>query len=96
MKKLVVVQKDNDNYFLESGSDKYRINIDFLGNVIKPNINDFFYINDSLLSKIDKQMVTFGDLKSPYGRAIKSADDEDIIFIEYSNQTKVCLKRLYG
>ncbi len=96
MLKLIVKKIDNYNYHLQDKFNrKYNLNIEFynLKNSIK--INDYIYMNEKLIRKINNQAVSFGPLDGNYGKNIESSDDEDIIMLVTDNK-KIYLKRFYG
>lgn len=94
MKKLIIEEIENYNYFLKDTNNKiYRLNIEFYDLNSKPQKGDYLYINEETLE--EKIPLSFGPLDGTYGRDIKNEDDKDLLVLVINNQ-KNFLKRYYG
>lgn len=96
MLKLIIDKVNNYEYCLKDKNNKvYNINIEFYGLENNPKVNDFIYINENLINKINNQVVSFGPIDEIYGKNIESSDDEDVIIVITEGKRKY-LKRFYG
>ena len=88
MIKLVIKSKDKyANYVLEDNNKTYDLNINFMGVGI-PNIGDYIYIPEKILSE---------NVSLNYGLLDNNDNiDEDELMILVNNNKKLYLQRYYG
>lgn len=94
MKKLLVKNIDNYNYYLSDNENNYRINIEFYDTDYKPIVGDILYIDENLLKEVNNQMINCGPIDSDYGKVGKELEKDMFIFI--NGDKKIYLKRYYG
>lgn len=96
MIKLKIKEINNSFYILEDTNNNiYEMTIYFYDINDKVEINNYLYIHQKLLSKINHNVVSFGILDSIYGRKIENVDDEDLVILSINNKN-IYLKRYYG
>ena len=86
MLEFLVINVDKFNYLLQSGDNKYIVNIDC---DVKIEVNDILKINEDMFNDCKDNINTF--------RLIKDSDynKEDIIILEKNNKIYY-LQRMYG
>ena len=95
MQKLMIVKKDNYEYFLQALDNKeYQFNMEFYNIEKNPEMGDYIFMSEKIL-KENNSVLSFDCLESEYGRKIKNATDDDIVIL-MSNDEKIYLKRVYG
>lgn len=94
MKKLMIKDIDNYNYYFSDDKNNYRINMEFYETNYKPKVGDSLYIDENLLKNINNQMISCGPLDGQYGKNNKELDKDIFIFV--SGNEKIYLKRYYG
>ena len=92
MKTLEIDNIAGMQYTLISETEKYSLSMEFF-DVNMPCVGDAIILHEELLNI--PYLLSFGDLKSTYGRKITSHDDKDIIILIHDNK-RIYLKRLYG
>lgn len=96
MIKLKIKEINNSFYVLEdTNNNLYEMTIYFYDINDKVEINNYLYIHQKLLSKINHNVVSFGIINSIYGRKIEDIDDEDLVILSINNKN-IYLKRYYG
>ena len=94
MQKLMIVKKDNYEYFLQALDNKeYQFNMEFYNVERNPEVGDYLFMSEKILK--ENTFLSFDVLESEYGRKIENADDEDIVVLMI-NEEKIYLKRVYG
>lgn len=91
MKRLIIKDIDNYNYYLFDNNYIYKINIEFYDTNYKPIVGDILYIDEELLREINNQMISCGSMDGKYGKNL----DKDV-FLFVSGNRKIYLKRYYG
>lgn len=96
MIKLRIKEINNSFYVLEDTSNNiYELTIYFYDIDDKIRVNDYLYMKEELLLKVNHNIVSLGVLDSIYGRVIDKINDEDLVILFIGNK-KIYLKRYYG
>jgi len=92
MVEVIIDKIDNYNYYLkDKNGNIHIINIEFYGLEKEVNIGDKIYLKESLLKRIEKQMVNFSIVEK-----MTDKNNEEFLMINYSDGTKKYLNRIYG
>ena len=99
MKRLLIVEKYDDNFVLEDEKkNQYNLRMTFYDLEKELCVGDYISIHKELLDKNYEEYSNeylFGPLEEIYGREIKSKEDIDFVVLECDNK-KIYLKRFYG
>lgn len=91
------IKEINDNlYILEDiNNNIYELTIYFYDINEQVKVNDYLYMQEKLLRKINHSIISLGVLDSMYGNVIEDITDEDLVILITTNK-KIYLKRYYG
>ena len=91
------IKEINDNlYILEDlNNNTYELTIYFYDINEQVKVNDYLYMQEKLLRKINHSIISLGVLDSMYGNVIEDITDEDLVIL-ITNNKKIYLKRYYG
>jgi hypothetical protein len=96
MIRLRIIKIDNSLYKLEDiNNNVYEITIYFYDIDDKVGVDDYLYMREKLLSKINHSIISLGVLDSMYGKVIEEINDEDLAIL-ITNNKRISLKRYYG
>lgn len=95
MIRLKIKEINNNLYILEDINNTYEITIYFYDINEQVRVNDYLYIQEKLLRKINHSIISLGVLDSMYGNVIEDITDEDLVIL-ITNNKKIYLKRYYG
>lgn len=96
MIRLKIKEINNSLYVLEDiNNNVYELTIYFYDIDNKAQVNDYLYMQEKLLSKINHSIISLGVLDSMYGKVIEEITDEDLVIL-ITNNKNIYLKRYYG
>lgn len=96
MIRLKIKEINNSLYVLEDiNNNVYELTIYFYDIDDKAQVNDYLYVQEKLLSKINHSIISLGVLDSIYGKVIEEITDEDLVIL-ITNNKNIYLKRYYG
>lgn len=96
MIRLRIKEINNSLYVLEDiNNNVYELTIYFYDINDKAQVNDYLYMQEKLLSKINHSIISLGVLDSMYGKVIEEITDEDLVIL-ITNNKNIYLKRYYG
>lgn len=96
MIRLKIKEINNSLYVLEDiNNNVYELTIYFYDIDNKAQVNDYLYMQEKLLSKINHSIISLGVLDSIYGKVIEEITDEDLVIL-ITNNKNIYLKRYYG
>ena len=96
MIRLKIKEINNNLYILEDiNNNTYELTIYFYDINEQVRVNDYLYIQEKLLRKINHSIISLGVLDSMYGKVIEDITDEDLVIL-ITNNKKIYLKRYYG
>ena len=96
MIRLKIKEINNSLYVLEDiNNNVYELTIYFYDIDNKVKVNDYLYMQEKLLSKINYSIISLGVLDSMYGKVIEELTDEDLVIL-ITNNKNIYLKRYYG
>ena len=96
MIRLKIKEINNNLYILEDiNNNTYELTIYFYDINEQVRVNDYLYIQEKLLRKINHSIISLGVLDSMYGNVIEDITDEDLVIL-ITNNKKIYLKRYYG
>ena len=95
MIRLKIKEINNNLYILEDINNTYEITIYFYDINEQVRVNDYLYIQEKLLRKINHSIISLGVLDSMYGKVIEDITDEDLVIL-ITNNNRIYLKRYYG
>lgn len=96
MIRLRIKEINNSLYVLEDiNNNVYELTIYFYDIDNKVKVNDYLYMQEKLLSKINHSIINLGVLDSIYGKVIEEITDEDLVIL-ITNNKNIYLKRYYG
>lgn len=96
MIRLKIKEINNSLYVLEDiNNNVYELTIYFYDINDKAQVNDYLYMQEKLLSKINHSIISLGVLDSIYGKVIEEITDEDLVIL-ITNNKNIYLKRYYG
>ena len=96
MIRLKIKEINNSLYVLEDiNNNIYELTIYFYDINDKAQVNDYLYMQEKLLSKINHSIISLGVLDSIYGKVIEEITDEDLVIL-ITNNKNIYLKRYYG
>ena len=96
MIRLRIKEINNSLYVLEDiNNNVYELTIYFYDIDNNVKVNDYLYMQERLLSKINHSIISLGVLDSMYGKVIEEITDEDLVIL-ITNNKNIYLKRYYG
>ena len=96
MIRLKIKEINNNLYILEDiNNNTYELIIYFYDINEQVKVNDYLYMQEKLLRKINHSIISLGVLDSMYGNVIEDITDEDLVIL-ITNNKKIYLKRYYG
>lgn len=96
MIRLRIKEINKSLYVLEDiNNNVYELTIYFYDINDKAQVNDYLYMQEKLLSKINHSIISLGVLDSIYGKVIEEITDEDLVIL-ITNNKNIYLKRYYG
>ena len=96
MIRLKIKEINKSLYVLEDiNNNVYELTIYFYDIDNKTQVNDYLYMQEKLLSKINHSIISLGVLDSMYGKVIEEITDEDLVIL-ITNNKNIYLKRYYG
>lgn len=96
MIRLKIKEINNSLYVLEDiNNNVYELTIYFYDIDNNVKVNDYLYMQEKLLSKINHSIISLGVLDSMYGKVIEEITDEDLVIL-ITNNKNIYLKRYYG
>ena len=96
MIRLKIKEINNNLYILEDiNNNTYELTIYFYDINEQVKVNDYLYMQEKLLRKINHSIISLGVLDSMYGNVIEDITDEDLVIL-ITNNKKIYLKRYYG
>lgn len=96
MIRLRIKEINKSLYVLEDiNNNVYELTIYFYDINDKVQVNDYLYMQEKLLSKINHSIISLGVLDSIYGKVIEEITDEDLVIL-ITNNKNIYLKRYYG
>lgn len=96
MIRLKIKEINNSLYVLEDiNNNVYELTIYFYDIDNKVKVNEYLYMQEKLLSKINHSIISLGVLDSMYGKVIEEITDEDLVIL-ITNNKNIYLKRYYG
>lgn len=96
MIRLKIKEINNSLYVLEDiNNNVYELTIYFYDIDNNVKVNDYLYMQERLLSKINHSIISLGVLDSMYGKVIEEITDEDLVIL-ITNNKNIYLKRYYG
>ena len=96
MIRLKIKEINKSLYVLEDiNNNIYELTIYFYDIDDKAQVNDYLYMQEKLLSKINHSVISLGVLDSIYGKVIEEITDEDLVIL-ITNNKNIYLKRYYG
>lgn len=96
MIRLKIKEINNSLYVLEDiNNNIYELTIYFYDIDNKVKVNDYLYMQEKLLRKINHSIISLGVLDSMYGNVIEDITDEDLVIL-ITNNKNIYLKRYYG
>lgn len=95
MIRLKIKEINNNLYILEDINNIYELTIYFYDIDEQVKVNDYLYMQEKLLYKVNHSIICLGVLDSIYGHVIEDTTDEDLVILITDNK-KIYLKRYYG
>ena len=96
MIRLKIKEINKSLYVLEDiNNNVYELTIYFYDIDNKVKVNDYLYMQEKLLSKINHSIISLVVLDSMYGKVIEEITDEDLVIL-ITNNKNIYLKRYYG